>query len=62
MYYEDPIVTEISPMGPFFQAEAEHQEYYARNTAAGYCRAVISPKLAKLRKMHAEKLKSAATK
>ncbi|TVZ57891.1 peptide-methionine (S)-S-oxide reductase [Flavobacteriaceae bacterium MAR_2010_105] len=57
-YYECPIVTEISPLEVFYEAEAYHQDYYANNQSAGYCNAVITPKLAKLRKMHADKLKS----
>ena len=56
-YYENPIVTEISPMGEFFEAEKEHQDYYLNNQAHGYCSFVITPKLAKLRKLHADKLK-----
>jgi peptide-methionine (S)-S-oxide reductase len=58
-YYENPIVTEISLVETFHKAEVEHQEYYANNQTAAYCSAVITPKLAKLRKMHAEKLKIA---
>jgi peptide-methionine (S)-S-oxide reductase len=58
MFYENPIVTEISPVSKFFKAEAYHQDYYANNQSQGYCSAVISPKLGKLRKMHADKLKS----
>lgn len=57
-YYDDPIVTEISPLKEFFEAEKEHQDYYANNPNQGYCQAVISPKLSKLRKMYGEKLKN----
>ena len=56
-YYENPIVTEISPLDVFYEAEKEHQDYYRRNQAQGYCSFVITPKLAKLRKLHADKLK-----
>ncbi|MCF8713516.1 peptide-methionine (S)-S-oxide reductase MsrA [Joostella atrarenae] len=56
-FYDGPIVTEISPIGEFFEAEDYHQDYYKNNQAQGYCSAVITPKLAKLRKMHADKLK-----
>ena len=56
-YYNDPIVTEISPLDIFHDAEDYHQDYYANNQSQGYCSAVITPKLAKLRKMHADKLK-----
>lgn len=56
-YYENPIVTEISPLNVFYEAEKEHQDYYRRNQEQGYCSFVITPKLAKLRKLHADKLK-----
>lgn len=58
-YYEQPIVTEISPAGTFYPAEAEHQNYYAKHPTQGYCSVVIAPKLMKLRQMHADKLKYA---
>lgn len=57
--YDDAIVTELSPLNKFFPAEAEHKDFYANNPTQGYCKAVISPKIAKFRKAHADKLKSA---
>jgi len=60
-YYENPIVTEISELGTFYDAEEYHQDYYNNNKTQGYCSAVITPKLAKLRKMHADKLKEVST-
>ncbi len=56
-YYNDKIVTEISPLDIFYEAEQEHQNYYRENTQQGYCSFVIEPKLSKLRKLHADKLK-----
>jgi len=56
-YYENPIVTELSPLEKFHPAEDYHQDYYANNKSQGYCTAVISPKISKLRKMYASKLK-----
>ncbi|RKR15283.1 peptide-methionine (S)-S-oxide reductase [Maribacter vaceletii] len=56
-YYEDPIVTEVSELPIFYEAEDYHQDYYRNNTEQSFCSAVITPKLAKLRKMHADKLK-----
>ncbi len=56
-YFDEAIVTELSPLEKFFAAESDHQDYYANNPSQGYCRAVISPKLAKLRRLHADKLK-----
>jgi len=43
-----PIVTEIAPLSAFYEAEAYHQDYYAKNPLAGYCVFVIRPKLEKL--------------
>ena len=56
-YYEQPIVTELSPLPKFFEAEGYHQDYYANNSEQGYCQYVISPKLSKLREKYADKLK-----
>jgi len=55
--FEAKIVTEISPLTIFYEAEQEHQEYYKNNQERGYCSFVITPKLQKLRKLHADKLK-----
>ena len=55
--YEDNIVTEISPMSTFYKAGLAHQNYYKENTEQGYCSYVITPKLHKLRQLHADKLK-----
>ncbi len=52
-----PIVTEIKPLETFWRAEDEHQDYFARNPWSGYCRAVITPKVAKLRKTFSDRLK-----
>jgi len=48
--WEDPIVTEIAPLGVFYPAEEVHDDYYRRNRYQPYCQAVISPKLAKFRR------------
>ena len=55
--WEDPIVTQVVPFEAFFPAEDYHQEYYQNNPWQGYCRVVISPKVAKFRKQFAERLK-----
>ncbi|MBS1914494.1 MAG: peptide-methionine (S)-S-oxide reductase MsrA [Bacteroidetes bacterium] len=52
--WPDPIVTQVVPFTEFFPAGAYHAEYYRRNSGQPYCRAVIAPKLAKLRAKHAE--------
>ena len=54
-----PIVTEITPFTNFYPAENYHQEYYALNSRQPYCALTITPKLAKLRAVFADKLKVA---
>lgn len=54
----DGIVTEVAPLGTFWPAGSYHRDYYRRNPEQGYCRAVIAPKVAKLRKYHLDKLKA----
>ncbi|WP_295401580.1 peptide-methionine (S)-S-oxide reductase MsrA [uncultured Thiocystis sp.] len=55
--WPDPIVTQLQPAPAFYPAEAYHHDYYRRNPSQGYCQAVISPKLAKLRKRHMDLLR-----
>ena len=50
--FKDPIVTEITKISTFYPAEKYHQEYYFQNKSSGYCRAVITPKLKKLKLDH----------
>ena len=59
--WDDPIVTEVVPLAAFYPAEAYHRDYYTRNANQPYCRAVIAPKVAKLRKQFLEKLKVPST-
>jgi len=55
--WENPIVTEITPMAEFYIAEDYHQNYYSANPNAGYCRVVINPKVRKVREKFADLLK-----
>ncbi|MGE0354678.1 MAG: peptide-methionine (S)-S-oxide reductase MsrA [Gemmatimonadales bacterium] len=55
-----PIVTEVTEAPAFYPAEEYHRDYYRRNTSKPYCRAVIAPKVAKLRQKWASKLKTAS--
>lgn len=56
-HFDGKLVTEISPLDIFYEAEKEHQDYYKNNQNSGYCSFVINPKLQKLRKLHTDKLK-----
>ena len=55
--FDETIVTEIKPFEVFHKAEDNHQDYYEKNSNAGYCQAVINPKLEKAKKLFKEKLK-----
>ena len=55
-----PIVTQVVPAETFYAAEAYHQDYYRQNPDKAYCRAMITPKLGKLRLKYASLLKQEA--
>ena len=56
-----PIVTTIEPMGNWYPAEDYHQDYWSGEGQRNpYCLAVIPPKLKKLRKSFANRVKSDA--
>lgn len=52
-----PIVTRILPAMPFYPAEDEHQDYYAKHPHQGYCLAVIAPKLVKFLRQFPERVR-----
>ena len=56
----NPIVTEVSPLETFYEAEDYHREYFRNNNALPYCQFVIAPKLAKLHKHFSDLLKSSS--
>ncbi|MGH9857826.1 MAG: peptide-methionine (S)-S-oxide reductase MsrA [Acidobacteriota bacterium] len=45
----NPIVTHVAPLTAFYQAEAEHRDFYTNNPWHPYSLGVISPKLKKVR-------------
>jgi len=55
--FPNPIVTEIAQADVFYKAKDAHQNYYNDNKDAGYCRVVIKPKMDKLEKIFADRLK-----
>jgi len=55
--WDRPLVTQISPLHKFYPAEGYHRDYFAQHPDQPYCRAVISPKLAKFHRQYLEKLK-----
>ncbi|MHA7131411.1 peptide-methionine (S)-S-oxide reductase MsrA [Algoriphagus namhaensis] len=56
--FPDPIVTEITPFTNFYAAEQVHQNYYNDNQAQPYCQFVVKPKVDKLKRYFAERMKS----
>lgn len=56
--FQDPIVTEVTEAGEFYEAEQEHRDYYNQNRNQPYCRVIIDPKVQKLRHTFSEKLKT----
>ena len=55
--FDNPIVTELTVMEKFYEAENYHQEYFINNPDNPYCNAMITPKLHKLRLKHSHLLK-----
>ncbi len=55
--FDQPIVTTVEPLMEFFEAEAHHQDFVARNPAQPYVAAVAMPKVRKLEKAFGDKLK-----
>lgn len=58
--WSDPIVTKVTPVTTFHEAEAYHQDYFARNGHQPYCQVVVAPKVAKFRKVFGDRTKQRA--
>ncbi|OEK05377.1 bifunctional methionine sulfoxide reductase B/A protein [Roseivirga misakiensis] len=56
-YFDDKIVTELSPLGAYYPAGEDHQNYYNEHRSQGYCTVIIDPKIQKLRAMFSSRLK-----
>lgn len=59
--FDSPIVTELARLDAFYEAEDHHQNYAATHASEPYIQAVALPKVAKLRRYFADRLKSATT-
>ena len=60
--WPQPIVTTVEPLSTWYPAEDYHQEYWnGEGQRNPYCLAVIPPKLKKLRKSFAARVKDEAT-
>ena len=55
--FDAPLATTLEPLEHFYVAEQHHHDYARRNPWQPYIRAVATPKVEKLRAVHADKLK-----
>ena len=58
--WDDPIVTEVTALDAFYEAEEYHQRYFEKNPFQPYCFVVVRPKVSKFRKKFVSKLKKQA--
>ncbi|GAB3404558.1 peptide-methionine (S)-S-oxide reductase MsrA [Massilia agilis] len=58
--WDAPIVTHIEPAKTWYKAESYHQDYFNQHPLQGYCAFVVAPKVAKFRKVFANRLKEPA--
>lgn len=58
--YGGKLVTAVISAPAFYPAEPDHDRYFERNPNAGYCRAVVAPKVVKFRKIFADRVRSEA--
>lgn len=56
--FDSPIVTEITAFSNFYPAENYHQDYYNFNGMQPYCQFVVRPKVEKLKKYFADRMKN----
>lgn len=54
------VVTELTPLDKFYEAENYHRDYYQNNKNVSYCQIIINPKLEKVQKQFTQLLKSNA--
>jgi len=55
--WKKPIVTQILPLEKFYPAEEYHRDYFSKHPEQAYCQIVIAPKIDKLQKKWANRLK-----
>ncbi|MGO1460716.1 MAG: peptide-methionine (S)-S-oxide reductase MsrA [Marinobacter sp.] len=55
--FSDPVVTTLEPLEAFYSAEAQHQNFAARNPGQPYIMAVAAPKVEKLIDGFSDRLK-----
>ena len=58
--YADEIATEVEPLETFYEAEAYHQDYFAKNPTDAYCRMHAAPKIDKVRERFEDRVSTSA--
>ena len=58
LVFENSIITELTPVSEFYNAEDYHQNYFNQNSSKSYCAFVIQPKLNKFEQEFKEKMKA----
>ena len=56
--FRAPIVTEVTKLGTWYNAEEYHQDYFRRNPYQGYCQAVVATKVKKFRNLFKDQVRS----
>ncbi|MCV2884686.1 peptide-methionine (S)-S-oxide reductase MsrA [Aestuariibacter sp. AA17] len=56
--WDNPVVTEVTELSNYYQAEDYHQDYFNNNPQNTYCNMVVAPKLKKFKQTFASKLKA----
>lgn len=56
--WPDPVVTQVTAINNYYDAEGYQQDYFRNNPQNQYCAMVVAPKLAKFKKTFASKLKN----
>jgi peptide-methionine (S)-S-oxide reductase len=54
--WDAPLVTQLLPLETYYKAEDYHQNYFRQHPLQGYCAFVVAPKVAKFRKLFANRL------
>lgn len=57
--WEGRVATQLAPLGRFYPAEQEHQDFFAKNPNQGYCQAVALPKVITIRRSYAQYVRAA---
>lgn len=55
--FENSIVTEVTPLDVFYEADASHDDYYNKYRSQPYCQIIIDPKIDKIKTYFQDVLK-----